>query len=413
MIKNLKPLIYLSIISIILNIILFNFFTISLLILSLFFWWDFKKKEKAIKNIHLHSYTEYNTAFKKEAFYLSIKIKNTEKIKINIKLSPASKVISIKPKSINVELNPDEEKEFRFRIYFNLSGKHLLGNTFISLTNNYYMYEISKEIENHNSVKILHDYTKVEFNKEEIRRLLPERKSKYNILEDTTYIDKIDEYNGEPMNRIHWKASAKLDKLMVKKFNYTSTGKIYMFTDLNISKKSPVNNKIWEDLRNVYENYAIKASLGLIKLFCERKESLKVTINGIKTKKLHGNDLEMYFDEFSDIKGEMNSEKDLDSLMIEEIPFMTIEDTVIIISQYLDETSMPEIIKVKTSTSKVIVFIMPQGYKEIWENDVDVYTRFRKEIEDLQKAAKILRENNIIVKLINFNETLIEVFQNV
>ncbi|MGM0640730.1 MAG: DUF58 domain-containing protein [Thermotogota bacterium] len=408
-----STLLYLSIISIVLNFIFFNFFSLTLLGLSIFLWFDFKQKEKALKNLEFESYTEYRTAFKKEAFFFATKIKNTQNIKLILKLSPASKVMSVTPKKVDLELNPGEEKEFRFRIYFNTSGEHFFGNTFISIENTYFLYEIHREIENTQSMKILHDYSKVEFDKEEIKRLLPERKSKYNILEDTTYIDKIDEYDGEPMNRIHWKATAKLDKLMVKKFNYTSTGKIYMFTDLNISKHSPINNLIWKDLRDVYENYAIKASLGLIKLFCERKESLNVTINAKNTKKLKGNNLEMYFDEFSSIKGEINSEKDLDSLMLEEIPYMTVEDTVIIISQYLDENSLPEIIKVKSSSAKVIVFLMPQGFKEIWESNADVHSTFRKEIRDLKKSARILEENNIIVRLVSFNDTLIEVFQSV
>ena len=184
-------------------------------------------------------------------------------------------------------------------------------------------------------------------------------------------------------------------------------------SDLNISKKSPINNLIWKDLRNIYENYAIKASLGLIKLFCERKESLNVTINAKKIKKLKGNNLEMYFNEFSDVQGEMSSENDLDSLMLEEIPYMTVEDTVIIISQFLDENSLPEIIKVKSSSAKVIVFLIPQGFKEVWESDADVYTTFRKEMKDLEKSARILEENNIIVRLVSFNDTLIEVFQSV
>lgn len=413
MTKNNNTLLALTAFSIVLNIFVFNYFSIALFIFSLFLWWDYSKKYKAIKNLKIEIVPEYRTAFKKEAFYLAVKVKNIEKIKINVKVSPASKVMSVTPKKLDLELSPGEEKEYRFRMYFNTSGEHHYGNTFITLLNNYFLYEINRELENKQSIKILHDYSKVEFDKEEIKRLLPERKSKYNILEDTTYIDKIDEYDGEPMNRIHWKATAKMDKLMVKKFNYTSTGKIYMFTDLNISKKSPINNQIWTDLRNVYENYAIKASLGLIKLFCERKESLNVTINAKKIKKLKGNNLEMYFNEFSDVKGEMSSENDLDSLMLGEIPYMTVEDTVIIISQFLDETSLPEIIKVKSSSAKVIVFLIPQGFKEVWESNADVYTTFRKEMKDLEKSARILEDNNIIVRLVSFNDTLIEVFQSV
>jgi len=73
MTKNNNTLLALTAFSIVLNIVVFNYFSIALFIFSIFLWWDYTKKYKAIKNLKIQIVPEYRTAFKKEAFYLATK----------------------------------------------------------------------------------------------------------------------------------------------------------------------------------------------------------------------------------------------------------------------------------------------------------------------------------------------------
>ncbi|WP_129408797.1 DUF58 domain-containing protein [Marinitoga lauensis] len=265
------------------------------------------------------------------------------------------------------------------------------------------------------TIEVLPEFIYSEFNKESLKKLLPGQKSNIRVLEDVTYVENIDEYNNEPMNRINWKISAKYDKLMVKKYSHTSTGKIYMFVDLNLPDGIPKNNVFWKSERKIYEEYALKAAASIIRYQKMKHEDVNLVLIGKEVKKYSSKEWLDYFDLLSSAKGTNDPEFRLDTIIKEDIPYFTYEDTVIIISIHLTDEIIPDLIRIRAKVSKVVVLIMPYGFRIETEGKLDIkeHDMFRVEAIDLEKKAVLLEENHIIVRLVSPNSSLTEVFETI
>lgn len=409
-----KNLILMTIISILFNIFYFSNYTILLFVLIGVGWYEFFQKKKVFENLEINYDLEYEKCFIEEEVEYRLYIENKSDEEIFITVSPSNLLSRLKPPFQKIKLLANEKKKLVFITSFGTRGIKEIG--YISV--NYKTplgFEFWKTKKVEKTIEVLPEFIYSEFNKESLKKLLPGQKSNIRVLEDVTYVENIDEYNNEPMNRINWKVSAKYDKLMVKKYSHTSTGKIYMFVDLNLPDGIPKNNIFWKNERKIYEEYALKAAASIIKYQKEKHEDVNLVVIGEKVVKHSSNDWIEYCDILSSISGTNNPKYNLEEILKENMPYFTYEDTVIIISIHLTDEIIPDLIKLRAKVSKVIVLIMPYGFRIETEGKLDIkeHDMFRVEAIDLEKKAILLEENHIIVRLVSPNSSLTEVFETI
>ncbi|GAB6188523.1 DUF58 domain-containing protein [Marinitoga arctica] len=411
---KIKGLVLMSILSILFNIFYFSNYTILLLTLVIFGWYEFFQKKKVFENLEIKYDLEYEKCFIEEEFEYRIYLKNNSNEDIIITVSPSNLLSRLKPPFQKLKLSAQEKKKLIFITSFGTRGIKKIG--YISI--NYKTplgFEFWKTKKVEKTIEVLPEFIYSEFNKESLKKLLPGQKSNIRVLEDVTYVENIDEYNNEPMNRINWKVSAKYDKLMVKKYSYTSTGKIYMFVDLNLPDGIPKNNIFWKSERKIYEEYALKAAASIIRNQKLKHEDVNLVVIGKELKRITSNDWINYYDILSIATGTEDPKYRLKEVIEKDLPYFTYEDTVIIISIHLTDVIIPDLIKLRAKASKVIVLIMPYGFRIEHEGKLDIkeHDMFRIEAIDLEKKAILLEENHIIVRLVSPNNSLTEVFKTI
>ncbi|WGS64141.1 DUF58 domain-containing protein [Marinitoga aeolica] len=411
---KIKNLVLMTIISILFNIFYFSNYTILLLALVGFGWFEFFQKKKIFENLEINYDLEYEKCFIEEEVEYRLYIENKSDEEILITVSPSNLLSRLRPPFQKIKLSANEKKKLVFITSFGTRGIKEIG--YISVNYNTPLgFEFWKTKKVEKTIEVLPEFIYSEFNKESLKKLLPGQKSNIRILEDVTYVENIDEYNNEPMNRINWKISAKYDKLMVKKYSHTSTGKIYMFLDLNLPDGIPKNNLFWKSERKIYEEYALKAAASIIRYQKIKHEDVNLVLIGKEVKRYSSKEWLDYFDLLSGAKGTNDPEYRLDEIIKKDIPYFTYEDTVIIISIHLTDEIIPDLIRLRAKVSKVIVLIMPYGFRIETEGKLDIkeHDMFRVEAIDLEKKAILLEENHIIVRLVSPNSSLTEVFETI
>ncbi|WP_205098007.1 DUF58 domain-containing protein [Marinitoga litoralis] len=409
---KIKGLIIMSFVALLFNIFYFSNYTILLLTFVGLGWYEFFQKKKIFENIEITYDLEYEKCFIEEELEYRVFLKNNSNEDIIVTISPSNLLSRLKPPFQKVKIKANERKKIVFITSFGSRGLKEIG--YISLKYSTPLgFEFWKTKKVEKTIEVLPEFIYSEFNKESLKKLLPGQKSNIRVLEDVTYVENIDEYNNEPMNRINWKISAKYDKLMVKKYSHTSTGKLYMFVDLNLPDGIPKNNIFWKSERKIYEEYALKATASIIKYQKDKHQDVNLVIIGKDIIRHSSNDWVNYFDILSSVEGTNDHKYKLEEVIEKDI--FTYEDTVIIISIHLTDSIIPDLIKLRAKTSKVIVLLMPYGFRIESEGKLDIkeHEMFRIEAIDLEKKAVLLEENHIIVRLISPNNSLTEIFETI
>ena len=245
-----------------------------------------------------------------------------------------------------------------------------------------------------------------------VRELLPGFSTNYRLLEDFNYIDGVREYEFlDPIRRIHWKASARTGKLLVKKYKYTATTKIHIFVDLNLSDEI-FAKKVWANIRRKYEESVISVSASVIEYILFNKIPMELYIVGREryVDVIKGVNFADLMEHLVGVKGEDIPSSLLKKVIEKKLYRFTYSSTVIIFSMYLTSSILPLLVKVKSRVSRVIVLIMPFGFRppeyKRYERTYDV---FPQEIRELEKRAMLLREEGIIVELVDPQDSLDEV----
>jgi uncharacterized protein (DUF58 family) len=120
-----------------------------------------------------------------------------------------------------------------------------------------------------------------------------------------------------------------------------------------------------------------------------------------------------YFDVLSCLEGKYEPVQNFQLYLQEDLRFLTFEDTVIIVSMFLSESILPLLIDLRSRCSKVIVLLMPYGFRLEDEEKTEYVERFRDELLTLQQKAEVLEENHVLVRLISSNQSLSEVYESV
>ncbi|WP_258001581.1 DUF58 domain-containing protein [Mesotoga sp. Brook.08.YT.4.2.5.1] len=242
-----------------------------------------------------------------------------------------------------------------------------------------------------------------------LRELLPGKRSDFQLMEDPVDFKGIKEYEREPLNRIHWNASARLGKLMSKEFGYTAVSKTLLYLDLNLSKEIFARD-VWEKIRIDYEEIAVQLALGLVRFSYETGGSIGLVVVGEKILRLSdsGRDWTDFAEALSESKGSDQGPQ-LPDVLEGDLERFDPSTTVVIVSLYLGEEILPHLLKARSHSSRVVVIIVPFNPREPWTKRTISYQMLPRTIEELRRRAALLEQEQIIVRVVGDNQSIQEV----
>ncbi|MFN3691418.1 MAG: DUF58 domain-containing protein [Fervidobacterium sp.] len=398
-----SPAVYVIIFGIfILNLFSLNKYSIIIDAFMFYILYDYFQKRKTIDNIDVKVLAKARV-FTNEHFNLKFLLKS--KNPVTIILNPPN---IINKESKVIRLQPDREEIVTYTSSFGTRGNKILGAYSIRIEGIWNIFNIIRIEEINSDIKVLPQFEEVESFLERILETIPILKSTYKLSEDVSYIRDIREYNNEPINRIHWKQSAKYDKLMVKDYEYAGTSKVYILLDLNLPSGIYSKNA-WLYIRKKYEEDAIRAAAGFISLFSSRHEDTKLVIShedGII--KCFEKDFSFKYDQLANVTGGMDSSIDTSDLVREILDVVQPNDTVIIIGMFITSQEVKRIIDLKKRCGRVIVLIMPYGFRDRSSKKFKTYYDVPPEIRELYKYAATLKEENVLIEIWHENASLSE-----
>jgi len=406
-----KPLVILTIFSVAVWILTQN----NIFLLMVFFtatrWLDLFLTLKAIPKIKIERHITKTRLFVDEKAEMIYEISYSGLLRISMKLNPSlSPVRFFKKDTEEISLRPSSSEKLVFIFSFGTRGRKILKGFSIKIEDTFATFSVEKEFNAEDEVIVFPEYVPIEFYKEALKELLPGRKSPQRLLDDNTMLKGLRDYNGEPMNRIHWKASAKYGKLLVKEHDHTALGRVKIFLDLNLPKDVQLG-EVWKELRRYYEDEAVRFVASVVKDLKERHTPVELTVIGEEIWKNRDRDWVMDFELLATVRGTDNSRFDTKSVL--ETVVFDPSDTVLLFCVHLTEQELPLLLRVRSQVSKLIVFVIPYGLRDPNTKPFRSYLLMRKDLLDLLEKVKLLEENHVIVRGVRENMTVQEVVESV
>ncbi|AJG41510.1 hypothetical protein TRQ7_08645 [Thermotoga sp. RQ7] len=406
-----KGLVILTIFSVMAWILTQNNLLLFLVFFAVTRWIDLFLVLRNIPKLKVERYITKTRLFVDEKARMVFKIINTGNMKLFLKLQPSlSPVRFFKKDSERIILDPLSSKELTFIFSYGTRGKKILKDFSITFEDTFAMFSVQKVFEVEDEVIVFPEYLPITFYKESLKELLPGRKSPLKLLEDNTMLKGLRDYNGEPMNRIHWKASARYGKLLVKEHDHTALGKVKIFLDLNLSKNAELG-EVWKELRKHYEEEAVKLVASVVKELKESHTPVELVVIGERVWKNNEKDWVSDFELLATVKG--TDTPSLDTRDILEVHRFDPSDTVLLFCVHLTMQELPLLLRVRSKVSKLIVFVIPYGLRDPNTKPFRSYLLMRRDLQDLLEKAKLLEENHVIVRGIKENMTFQEALDSV
>ncbi len=325
--------------------------------------------------------------------------------------------ISLGEKNVYGTLKPGEKLVLTYTMGFRTRGEHKFLHIRLTQRGIFGLFSIEKTFSVKRSILVFPKILPIDKFKTMLIDPSEGGKSDYKLLEDSSHIVGVHEYNGEPFQRIHWKISAHLNKLMVKEYEYTASSIVRMYVDYNLPREVYAR-KVWSSIRKDYEEYASIAASGLVKYFSERgmQMTLKVLANKIYevrpqwTRK----DYVPYLDALARASGtdEPTDELLLEKVLKKDMYSMSKNATVVIFSLYLTDAVVPELLTLRGRVSKLIAFVMPYGFRMPYHKKYRSFAILPQEIKKLKDQSAVLMENNVMVHVMMDNESIDEVIRS-
>jgi hypothetical protein len=386
-------LIFLTVIVIFLNF--FNISGVSLFLLALvvYEWVEFKITINRIDRIKLDAFFKNKRALIGENVEFVINISNSKK---GMNFTVSIPMLAINKKNVITEPN---STKISFYHSFHTRGKKIINSIFLNYNSPF--FKAIKKFELKEEIFILPDFEFVKFNKEKILELIPNLSSYLRLLEDPTHIIGVREYNNDPVKKIHWKLSAKFDKLLVKNYEFSSQGKLFVALFLNLHPEI-FSKKAWFPILKKYTEDVITGIAGIIKEADEKNIPTRLLVDtkdGVKS--VFSRD---WIDHFDLLAQSYGSTEIYNYEVYEKIENeISYNDTLLIFSMYLTEKDIPYILRLREKCSKIIVLILPYGFRKYNTKKFKTYLSIPPDIIELQKKAVILRENDIFVEVYSEN----------
>jgi|GEM_PF-182426 len=409
-------LIFMSILSCVWALLSFNVFSITLVIACIFLWLQFYDTKRKLTHLEIERWVNQTRAFTDQDLTINHRIQSPFG-DIDASISShitASGFLTYNLFEKTLLIRKSESVYVQSKISFPTRGKKILSDFFvfyehpINLFRHYACYSGKEEI------LVLPKIMYIESFPSRLRELLPAERSEFKLLEDTTQIKGVREYFNEPLSKIHWKISAKLGKLCVKELDYTAISNTVLYLDLNLSSEI-FARKVWAQIRKNYEEDAVIATSSIIYLLANRGNLIDLVVVGkevLRRNYMVNSDWVSAVELLAKAEGDENGPQ-LPEEFFKDLYRLTPSNTILIISMYLTDTLLPLLIQARTRCARVIVLLIPYGFRDPRFKPAKTYEMYPLDMQKLIEKAKILEKEQIIVRIIRPNQSLQEVFDEI
>lgn len=313
---------------------------------------------------------------------------------VNIELHDSANNKSQKASSKNVFIPPFSKRRFKLEYIYKYRGEFQVGVKTIEMRDFLGIFKLRYKAKKPLKVKVYPRVINIE------RFYVREDMHAYNslnhkgIYEDTSVVDEINKYNyGDSLNRVHWKLTAKMNEMMVKKFEGTEAQNLLFIFDLK-------KNSYKEETNNLIEDKQIEASIGVLKYLIDTSAEVKFSYYDKKIVNLECRspmDFENLYRFFSTVKfnQDINIE-DIITLMVDENVNM---QNILIATSNISYALYEVLYKVKTASNNIgLIYVSP---KEI-----------EGESDDISGILKGIKEIGISLYYINITSDIKTVLEN-
>jgi len=406
-----KPLIIMTAVSICWSILFFNAYSATFLTLSAIVWLYYCITRATIRKLVISRSPDRERLFSGESLTVEYTIEGGSLVSLNCTIFPVIRAEReyLGSEESSVILSSDNNSVVETRLTFRKRGKKDISRVVLISRDPLRFFSHTATYSAVESVLVLPRVLNLDSFPLRLRELLPGKRSDFQLMEDPVDFKGIKEYEREPLNRIHWNASARLGKLMSKEFGYTAVSKTLLYLDLNLSKEIFARD-VWEKIRIDYEEIAVQLALGLVRFSYETGGSIGLVVVGEKILRLSdsGRDWTDFAEALSESKGSDQGPQ-LPDVLEGDLERFDPSTTVVIVSLYLGEEILPHLLKARSHSSRVVVIIVPFNPREQWTKRTISYQMLPRTIEELRRRAALLEQEQIIVRVIGDNQSIQEV----
>lgn len=356
-------------------ILMYIFLGISILLV---FYIAYRTREHGFESLKIYREVSSSKIFEDESFKISIVIENNKKLPISF-LSVTENI----PEGIvyNGEKNDFKDGQFLKHIStysiggykrkvrtYTLKGKrgtYLIKNMNVKIGDFFGLNVNSKEFEDYIEVLVYPKIIPIGRFNFDITNFNGDSTVRRWLQKDPLYIKGIREYNVEDrMKDIHWKSSLKMNKLMVKEYDFTSERELIIIFNSQCSKRH------WENIQKDTIECGIKILASLAN---------KAIKEGVPTGVWTNSRIMSYVDDYySKIKPELNNLKrimeisaridytiktEFSQYLEENIKNFRNNCTYVIISAYIDEKSSSILYKLSKKGINIRIIDISQSSK--------------------------------------------------
>lgn len=412
---NVQPLILLSIISLIW--LAFDVTVFSVLFASVCFllWLNYLDVKKSVSKLEVHRECSTERLFIGDEVWIHHRVRSPGGW-ISITLLGQIQVgrsltYNLFEKNITVGSEP---VSLDAKTSFPTKGKKVLRDLVCYYEHPFGLFKIWAKFNAPQELLVLPKLMPLEFFPARLREPLPGRRSDFKLFEDPLRIRGLRTYSNDPIKKIHWKASAKFGKLLVKEYESTATSRTFIFVDLNMSKEIFAKN-VWAQIRTNYEEEAVHAATAILYWISQSNDAINMTVVGKQVLEMNwaSNDgwvraVEMLAMAEGDEDGPQ-----LTDVLFSQIPKFTLTSTVVVLSMFLTDSILPVLLKARTRCARLMVFLLPYGFRDPRYRPARTYEMYPLDMVKLHEKAKLLEQEQVIVRIIKPNQTLQEVFYEI
>ena len=371
-------------------------------------WIEYFQSYRAFQCLSLSVSSDIHRLFVNEGFQVEYTLSNPSRFDFLVELLPATNSYGEIRKLQTISLAKNQTSKISLPGTFYESGIFSLGNALVLTRHPLSLFSFSKSIPLEEEWIVFPQIESLVFRKEALRDMLPGRRTEYRLLEDYTSLRSIRPYESEPIQRIHWKISGKLDQWMVKEFEHTARGRCHLVIDLQLPE-SIYAREVWSELRNLYENQAVDAACAMIHQLFQNQAAIHLWILGRSAVHLPPVKEEIaFFEALLRQKGEPSNPFPLNETLSQLENYMQFPDTVIILTMHVNETILAPLLRLRSQCSKIILLLMPYGYRENEAQPRQTWYSVLPDAKALLEYRTLLYENQIMMQLISDHLSLTE-----
>ncbi|WP_448515979.1 DUF58 domain-containing protein [Pseudothermotoga sp.] len=411
---NVQTLIVLSVVAVVWLILSTTVFSALYSSLCVFLWLHFLETKRDISRLQIERKISTERAFTNQDVSFHHSVASSKRLKVTLlgQIEVGSSLtynlferdVFVGPEPVRIDVKTS----------FPTRGRKVLKDLFCYYEHPLGLFRIWARFNASQEVLVLPRLMPLEFFPSRLREPLPGRTSDFKLFEDPLRIKGLREYSNDPIKKIHWKASAKFGKLLVKEYEHTALSKTFLFIDLNMAKEIFARN-VWAQIRTSYEEEAVRAATAILYWLSQGNDTINMTVVGKQVLEMDWTSQDGWVRAVEMLALAEGAEDgpQLSEVLFSQVPKLTFTSTVVVLSMYLTDSILPVLLEARARCARVMVFLIPYGYRDPKYRAGRTYEMYPLDMVKLNEKAKLLEQEQIIVRIVKPSQTLQEVFYEI